>query len=333
MIVYTRTFNQMAGKRYRFNPQTLTYELVTIPLRIRFYRFLRKVLVAFILASLATMIFSYFFYTPKMYRINEYRNSLLLKYDLLNDRIAASREMLEEIRYRDNYVYRTLFAVDTLHIPGVYHEYPESKYQRFADDRYQPLIHSSWLDLDALSRMVYAESVSLDELFPLAMDKEKLAESIPAIWPIDKNLIRSIGSFGPRRDPVSGRGAQHDGMDFSGKIGTPIYATGNGQVMANPTGYAGYGLQIMIDHGFGYRTRYAHLSRIDVQPGQQVVRGEKIGELGNTGKSTGPHLHYEVIYRGRPVDPVSYFSREMSDEDFTQIIESAKNITFESDDY
>lgn len=323
----------MAAKRYRFNPQTLTYEVITLPFRIRFYRILRKILIAFLLASLATMLFSYFFYTPKMYRISQERNDLLLKYTLLNDRISNSSQRLEEIKQRDNYVYRTLFAVDTLKINGIYTPYPESKYAAFSDDRFAPLITSTWLELDALSRQLYAESVSLDQLYPLAADKEKMAESIPAIWPLDKKLIRNIGSFGGRADPISGRRARHEGMDFSGRVGTPIYATGNGRVMPLPTsGYSGYGRQVVIDHGFGYKTRYAHLNRIDVVPGQTVKRGEKIGEMGNTGKSTGSHLHYEVIFRGVPVDPVNYFSREMSDADFAQIIESAKDVNFESHD-
>lgn len=322
----------MAFKRYKFNPQTFTYEVVTLPLRIRFYRILRKLLIAFILASIATMLFSYFFYTPKMYQISQHRNDLLLKYSLLNERIDASTARLNEIKHRDNFVYRALFAVDTLKIDGIYTPYADTKYDHYTHDRFAPLIKSTWMDLDALSRQLYAQSLSLDQLYPLARDKEKLAESIPAIWPLDKKLIRSIGSFGGRADPISGRRARHEGMDFSGRIGTPVYATGNGQVMFNPKGYSGYGKQIMIDHGFGYRTRFAHLNKIDVVPGQFVKRGEKIGEMGNTGKSTGPHLHYEVHYRGVPVDPVNYFSREMSDADFAKIIETAKDVNFESND-
>ena len=319
----------MAAKRYKFNPQTKAYEVITLPLRIRFYRFLRHVLVAFLFASVVTVLFSYFFYTPKMHRINEQRNDLLLRYDLLNERIAGAAQTLGEIRHRDNSVYRALFAVDSLHIDGVYTPYPDSKYASFADDRFAPLIGATWASLDALGRRLYAESVSLDELYPLATDKELMAESIPAIWPLDKNNIRTIGKFGRRVDPVSGvPGTMHKGMDFSGNVGTPIYATGNGTVVI-PVGYSGYGHQVMIDHGFGYKTRYAHLSKILVEPGQQVVRGELIAEMGNTGKSVGPHLHYEVIYRNAAVNPVSYFSQEMSDADFQSIIESARETTFE----
>ncbi|MDR2936977.1 MAG: M23 family metallopeptidase [Rikenellaceae bacterium] len=319
-------------KRYRFNPQTLTYEVITIPFRVRFYRLLRKILIAFILASLANLAFSYFFYTPKMYRINKQREELVLQYNLLNNRIHAATARLDDIRRRDNGVYRALFAVDTMNIQGVYTPYPDAKYASLDEqDRFAPMIRRSWTDIDALGRRLYAESRSLDDLQPMAADKEKMTESVPAIWPLDKRKIRSIGAFGGRTDPVYGGRAFHEGMDFSGPVGTPIYATGNGRVMINPTGYAGYGRQIMIDHGFGYRTRYAHLSRIAVIPGQSVKRGEKIGELGNSGKSTGPHLHYEVIVRGTPVNPVNYFSKEMSDADFANIIASARETTFEVD--
>ena len=321
----------MAAKRYKVNPKTFTYEVSALPFRIRFYRFLRKILIAFILASLVNLLFAFFFYTPKMYRLTQHRNDLMMKYSLLNEKIGSAAARLEEIRERDNSVYRTLFAADTVHIDGVYTPYPEEKYATFKNDRFAPLITSTWMNLVALTRQLYARSVSLDELTLMAGDKEKMAESIPAIWPLDKRLIRNIGSFGGRADPISGYRARHEGMDFSGEIGTPIYATGNGRVMADPGPNTGYGKQVLLDHGFGYRTRYAHMSRITVMPGQHVKRGEKIGEMGNTGKSTGPHLHYEVHYLGIPVDPVNYFSREMSDEDFAKIIASAKEITYETE--
>ncbi|MCC8088301.1 MAG: M23 family metallopeptidase [Rikenellaceae bacterium] len=322
----------MARKRYKFNPETLKYEAIVLPFRIRFYRFLRSVLIAFMIATVINTIFSYFFYTPKMYRISRDRDNLLLKYQLLNDKISASNEILTTIMNRDKYVYRTLFAIDTMTIDGIYSHYPESKYRHFENDRFAPLIKQTWLRLDQFTKLVYAESVSLDQLMPMANDKSKMAESVPAIWPLDRSLIRNLGFFGRRRNPVTGRtGAMHEGMDFSGAIGTSIYATGNGVVVGIERKTTGYGRQILIDHGYGYRTRYAHLSKIDVVPGQIVKRGEKIGEMGNTGKSTGPHLHYEVIYRGTPVDPISYFSPEMSREDFVRIIENAQDIIYEAD--
>ena len=321
----------MAYRQYKFNPQTFTYELIAAPFKIRFYRFLRKVLIGFILASIVNLLFSYFFYTPKMYRIARNNNELVFKYNILQDKIAAANKKLAEIKHRDNNVYRSLFASDTLDIPGLYDPYPDTRYARLAGDPYTPLMTQAWHDLDDLNRLLYLESRSLDEMQTLALDKEDMALAIPAIMPIDRKKIRgNIGKFGMRLHPVLKRYIGHEGIDFGSPIGTPVYATGNGTVTKD-NALAGYGKQVLIDHGYGYRTRYAHLSKILVTPGQQVKRGEIIGEVGNTGRSTGSHLHYEVIYRGRHVDPFNYFRRDMSEAEFAKIIESAQTTTFEAD--
>ncbi len=322
----------MPRKHYKFNPQTLTYEVITAPFRIRFYRVLRKVLIGLILVSVMNFVASYFFYTPKMYRIVRHNRELALKYDILQDKIAAAMKKIEEIKHRDNNVYRSLFAADTLSVPGVYTDYPDWKYAPMQGDRYAELMVGTWKSLDAMARLLYLESLSLDDLQVLARDKEKMATAVPAIWPIDRRGLKGrIGAFGGRNHPVLGRYMMHTGVDLGGRVGAPVYATGNGRVIVEGGNRgSGYGLQVLVDHGFGYRTRYAHLSKILVTPGQTVVRGEKIGELGSTGRSTGPHLHYEVIYRGVPVDPINYFRRDMSEEDFRKIIETAAATTFEA---
>ncbi len=322
----------MAQKRYKFNPQTLTFEVIAIPFRIKFYRLLRKLLIAFILASIVNLLFSFFFYTPKMYRITQRNYELVLQYHLLGNKLAAAETRLREIRHRDYQVYRSLFGADTLDMPGVYTPYPESKYAPLQNDLYSSLMTATWLQMDAVARQLYLESKSLDELEVLARSKEKMAEAIPAIWPIDKRGLKGhIGAFGSRVNPVLKTILGHKGIDLGGKIGEPVYATGDGEVAFDHEGEGGYGKQILLNHGFGYKTRYAHLSKIDVVAGQKVKRGEKIGELGNTGRSTGPHLHYEVIYRGVPVDPLNYFSRDMSEEEFERIIASARTTTYEQE--
>ncbi len=320
----------MAKKEYKFNPQTLTYEVVTAPFRMRFYRGLRKILIGFILASIVNFAFSYFFYTPKMYRISRENAEIVMKYDLLQDKIAAMTRKIAEIKHRDHVVYRPLFGTDTLSIAGIYTPYPALKYQALRTDHFAPLMLSAWESLDAAARLLYLESRSLDELQLLSKDKEKRAVSIPAIWPIDRRELRGhIGAFGGRNHPILGRYLMHEGVDFGSRNGAAVYATGNGRVVLDNNAGRGYGLQVLVDHGFGYKTRYAHLSKILVTPGQFVVRGEKIGEVGNTGRSTGPHLHYEVIYMGKHVNPVNYFRRDMDEDDFREIIESAKATTYE----
>ena len=322
----------MAKKRYKFNPQTLTYEVIAIPLRIRFYRILRKILVGFILASIANLLFSFFFYTPKMYRISERNNELMLQYEMLGDKIRAATAKLDELRHRDNRVYRSLFGVDSLSVHGVYTPYPAAKYGSMKDDPYAPQMIGTWLELDRMTRLLYQESKSLDQLEVMAKSKELMADAIPAIWPIDRRNLRGhIGAFGSRVHPISGRISGHQGIDLGGRTGNPVYATGDGTVAFNNEGVRGYGLQVLIDHGFGYKTRYAHLSKILVSPGQKVKRGELIGEVGSTGRSTGPHLHDEVIYRGQHVDPINYFSRDMTEAEFEKIIESARATTYETE--
>jgi len=317
-------------------PQNTLYDFIrerfVLPARLWIYRYVRFVLVIFILALIANLVFSYFFYTPKMWALRRDNNEIVMKYELLNEKLTVSLNKVDEIRARDHNVYRSIFSADTLDVPIAWGSFSDEYYESAGYGRYAPLMIGTEKMIDALARRLYAESLSLDEIEVLAVDKDLMTESVPAIWPVDKNKVRGhIGAFGTRVDPVYRSIRRHEGMDFAGPVGTPIYATGNGRVIATPAGGHGYGRQIMIDHGFGYKTRYAHLSKIDVLPGEYVKRGEKIGEMGSTGKSTGSHLHYEVIHRGVPVNPINYFSRDMSIEDFRAIVESAREITYEDD--
>ncbi len=302
------------------------------PLRLRLYRLLRKGLVVIIVVCIINLIFSFVFHTPKANRIAAERSDLLLRLEALDNRIRAAETRLDELHARDLNVYRPLFGVDSLHIAGIYTPYPDSTYRAMKTQPFGERIVTSWRKLDALTRRLYLQSRSLDTLQLMAADKEKMATAIPAIWPIDKrNLRNSLGSYGGRFHPIYKRYIKHEGLDMPAHIGDPVYATGNGVVRSTDKGLRsrGYGQQILIDHGFGYQTRYAHLSRIDVQPGQVVRRGEQIGCVGNTGGSTGAHLHYEVIYRGHTVNPINYFRRDMSTEDFERIIRSARETTYE----
>lgn len=188
--------------------------MVTAPFRLRTYRLLRKVLIGFILVSIANVLFAYFFYTPKMYRITRANRELVLRYRILQDRIRTAQRQVDEIHERDNYVYRSLFATDTLDIEGIAEPYPASKYTSMADDDYAPLMVGTWMNIDRLARTLYAESVSLDELQQLSKDKEKMSAAIPAIWPIDRKSLHNnhIGAFNLRRiHPVLGYIRPHKG--------------------------------------------------------------------------------------------------------------------------
>ena len=283
-------FAPMSEKEYKFNPQTLAYEPVECPPRLRRYRTARRVLLLFIAAATLNLVVSMTYYTPKLSRLEQRGEQLTKEFEVLGERIAASDYKIDHVR-------------------------------------------SAWMALDAQSRLLYRQSRSLDELQIFSKDKEKMAASIPAIWPINKKDLRGpIGAYGRRLHPIYKRYIQHKGIDFGGRKGDPIYATGNGVVVHSEKGLRrkGYGQMLVIDHGFGYKTRYAHLSERIAKVGQEVKRGELIGYMGSTGGSTGPHLHYEVIYMGQNVDPINYFRRDMSEAELDRIIEQAKTTTFET---
>ena len=288
----------MARKKQTFDPHALTrevvsatHEVVTVPFRLRTYRVIRKILIIFIAVSIVNVVFANVFYTPKMYRILRENSELVFKYRLLQDKIRAEQRKLDEIHHRDNFVYRALFSADTLNIGGIYTPYPASKYAALAGDEYAPLMIGTWQQLDAFGRQLYRTSVSFDELQILAKNKENMSTAIPAIWPIDRQALRrGIEPFGYRNHPIYHRRILHKGIDLAANIGNNVYATGDATVQSTDLGQPrrGYGKQILLNHQYGYQTRYAHLSQIFVKPGEKVVRGQLIGKVGNTGGVTGP---------------------------------------------
>lgn len=323
----------MAKKEYRFNPDTLSYEEIKEPLRLRVYRVLRKGLVVFIAVCIVNIVYSSLYYTPKLRRIAREEEEYLMKYRILDNRIKVAGGKLAEIKDRDNNVYRRIFAADTLAIEGIYNPYPQDRYIYMSDDYYGSLMMNSWRELDAVSRLLYLQSRSLDELQMLAMAKENLATAVPAIWPIDRRNLRKIDRYGGRIHPIYKRWIFHKGIDLGAHTGDPVYATASGVVKSTDKGQrrVGYGQQVLIDHGFGYQTRYAHLSKIEVKPGQVVRKGEQIGLVGSTGGSTGPHLHYEVIYKSQTVNPINYLQNDMDEAEFEKIIATGNAATFETE--
>ncbi|MBR2116936.1 MAG: M23 family metallopeptidase [Alistipes sp.] len=298
--------------------------------RVGRYPLLRKLLVGFIVISLLNLIISYFLYTPKIFSIDNENRELVIKYNILQDRIRSLESKIDDIHHRDISVYRSLFSVDTLAIEGIYTPYAESKYATLQGDEYSTLMTDSWKSIDNLARKAYATTLSLDQLQILAKNKERMSFAIPAIWPIDRTQLEWFYSFGMRaRHPIYKTRKMHKGVDMSCKRGVPVYATGDAIVQMTDEGMRrrGYGRQILLNHEFGYQTRYAHLNKIFVKEGERVTRGQLIGEVGSTGGSTGPHLHYEVIYMGRHVNPVNYFNRNMSSDEYKQLMDKMKHNT------
>lgn len=314
-------------------PQEVIRQESTTPMRLRAYRLIRKILLGFILVSFANVLFSFFFLTPKMYSIHRENRDMVIKYRILQDRIRTAQQQVEEIRHRDRNVYRSLFSSDTLTLQGIYQEYPSEKYASMRGDEYEQLMIPTWKQLDQLARSLYATSLSLDELQQLSTDKEQMTTAIPAIWPMDRSALKShIGAFNPRRyHPILHRIQPHNGVDLPCARGTLIYATGDAVVdKAYPQGYnGGFGRQVILDHGFGYKTRYAHLDKVLVERGDTIRRGQVIGHAGNTGRSTSSHLHYEVLYKGRPVNPINYFNKDLTEAEYTKLMENMRETNYE----
>lgn len=314
-------------------PQEVTRQEATTPMRLRAYRLIRKILLGFILVSFANVLFSFFFLTPKMYSIHRENRDMVIKYRILQDRIRTAQQQVEEIRHRDRNVYRSLFSSDTITLQGIYQEYPSEKYASMRGDEYEQLMIPTWKQLDQLARSLYATSLSFDELQQLSSDKEQMTTAIPAIWPMDRSALKNhIGAFNPRRyHPILHRIQPHNGVDLPCARGTLIYATGDAVVdKAYAQGYnGGFGRQVILDHGFGYKTRYAHLDKVLVERGDTIRRGQVIGHAGNTGRSTSTHLHYEVLYKGRPVNPINYFNKDLTEAEYTKLMENMRETNYE----
>lgn len=233
---------------------------------------------------------------------------------------------MQGIQQRDDNLYRVILqadpVVDAVRKAGYG---GTNRYEELMDMANADLVINTTQKMDMLNRQLYIQSKSFDEVVDLCKDHDEMLRCIPAIQPVsNKNLKQTASGYGMRIDPIYKTAKFHSGMDFSANIGTPVYATGNG-VVKKAGWQSGYGKIIIINHGFGYETWYAHLNDYDVRVGQRVVRGEVIGEVGNTGKSTGPHLHYEVHVKGKVVNPVNYYFMDLSAEDYDKMIELAAN--------
>lgn len=285
------------------------------------YRIAFKLMVALLIAAASNILISMWIDTPKMAKIRRDNRRIEAEFDILQERIASAESLLQDIKHRDQQVYRPLLGIDTLDIPQVYAEYNDSKYDGLSDGAYSELIEGTWRDIDRLTRHLYYASVSLDATQDMAENKEEFSTVIPAIWPIDRTMLRSVSSlYGMRMHPRYGTWRMHEGIDLAAPRGTPVYATGNAVVL-RACWRPGYGQLIELNHGFGYKTRYGHLSQMFVNAGDSVIRGQIIGEVGNTGVSVGSHLHYEVRFRDNTVNPIHYFNKDMTPEAYVELME------------
>lgn len=312
-------------RRYNFNPETLAYELHKIPLRVKFSKGFLMFLVSLLTSTGYYMLYTkYFgFETPKMMTLLSKSEELSNRLDLMNKRFQEANNALISLQMRDNYVYRPVFGMEEIPqdvrnagFGGV------DRYSYLKNFDNSGLLERTAENLDMLYKKAFVQSKSFDEVIEQAKNADKLALSVPAIPPVNisSHRIRFSSGFGYRPDPFNGQYRMHTGVDLSGQVGEPIYATGNGKVVEIGYDFFGYGNFIIIDHGFGYKTRYAHLKASLVVMGKQVRRGEQIALMGNTGRSKGPHVHYEVIYQGRPVNPLNYYNRDIKPDEFLAMV-------------
>ena len=315
------------GQKYRYNPETLDYEKVESTTRQRIFKSLLVIAPAILLGFVFQFMFSFLFKSSNevALEIENKRTKAILEKQ--STQLDLALDVLENIEEKDNGIYRVIFNAEP---------FPEAQRQMGTggSDEYNDLKGLKLSDklienekkLKRLKKRLYAQSKSFDDVIEMAQEKENMLGAIPAIQPItNKDLTRIASGFGIRIDPHYHTKRMHQGLDFTAKTGTNVLATGNGVVEKIETKMWGYGKSIVINHGYGYKTRYAHLNAFNVKKGQKVTRGQIIGFVGSTGKSTAPHLHYEVEKNGKRVNPVHFFHSDLTPEDFEKIIEMSNN--------
>lgn len=314
----------MAKIKYYYDTESCRYERIKVSSWDIVLNLLGFLVVSSIIGLGIFFVTDHYFESPAKAALRKENDELKLYYNLLEKNLDETNKMLGVLEERDDDIYRVLFGVepiaDEVRAAGVggsnrYRELLEKGLER------EELILSNMQRIDKLKKQMYIQTKSYDEIMSMAKDKEALLASMPAIQPVsNKELKRLSSGFGMRMHPIYKVMKMHAGTDFSLPVGTPIYATGDGQIVYTRTKFSGYGKHIKIKHGFGYQTLYAHLSEFAVKSGQKVKRGQIIGYSGNSGGSTAPHLHYEVIKDNKKVNPVNYFYQDLSDEEYAEIL-------------
>lgn len=311
---------------YRYNNSTERYERVYPTGRERAMIMLRQAMIGIIVAAAAFAVVYAFFETPRERQLREKNELIEDRLNTLNRRADQALEVMADLAARDNNFYRVMMQSEPLsagqRMAGLERQRNYDAIDSMADSK---ILRLTTDKLDQLDQMLYSQSKSFDFLAQEISNASDRTAHIPAIQPISEKYLRAMASgYGYRRDPVYGTTKFHEGMDFSSPIGTPVYATGDGTV-THASWQSQYGNLIEINHGYNYTTRYAHLSEILIKPGQSVKRGDLIGKVGNTGKSTGSHLHYEVRFRGQPQNPVNYYFYDLTPEEYDKMILEAEN--------
>ena len=323
----------MAKIKYYYDKKTLSYKRIKLSPFKKFQRILFFLITSLFSGLLMIFIFFTFFDSPKEKMLNREIENMVFQYNQIKDKLNQISLVMADLQNRDDNIYRVIFEAEP--IPNSIRKAGYggvNRYEALKGYNNSDLIINTTKKLDQISKQLYIQSKSFDEIIELAKHKSEMLAAIPAIQPVsNKNLSRMASGFGPRIDPIYKTKKFHAGMDFSAKTGTPIYATGNGKVIRVRKSRKGYGNHVKIDHGYGYVTLYAHMQKYIVKKGQKVKRGEVIGYVGNTGKSVAPHLHYEVHKNGKKVNPVNFFYNDLTSEEYEKmiILSSQNNQSFD----
>ena len=313
----------MAKHKYKFNPESLSYTKVEKSTKRKVFIFLTYFFASIVLSVLYFLVFSVFFDSPKEKGLKRQISELKVNYQIVDEELNKIEAVLTDLQDRDDNIYRTIFEVEPVH--STIREAGTggtNKYRDLEKIENSEIVIDVKSRLDKIMKKMYVQSTSYDEVIDLAKNKEEMLASIPAIQPIsNKDLKRTASGWGYRIHPIYKIRKFHYGMDFTAPIKTDVYATGNGVIESITSSKRGYGNQIVINHGYGYKTRYAHLYDFNVKEGQKVRRGDVIGFVGSTGLSTAPHLHYEVMLNGKKVNPVNYYFNDLSAEEYERMIE------------
>ena len=317
---------QLRKTRYQINPKTLAMERVEMGFRYWLRRSGWYLIGGFCIGIVFFLVFFYFFPSPRESQLQQQNRNLEAQLQVLNSQVDQMQIVMKDFEQRDENLYRVLFGAEPIPLSvrtGANRRI--AYYDSIARMTNSQLASDLTMKVDLLAKETYIQAKSYDELLALAKTQEVRMENLPAIQPVlNKDLKRTASGYGMRIDPVYHVRRFHAGMDFSAPVGTDVFATGNAKVVF--TGWKqGYGNTVELDHGFGYTTLYAHLYKILVHSGQNVKRGDVIALVGNTGKSTGPHLHYEVRYQDKPLDPRNFYFYDLTPEQYDQMIQLSNN--------
>jgi murein DD-endopeptidase MepM/ murein hydrolase activator NlpD len=311
--------------KYFYNTNTLRYEKLETPLRVKLLRVLGFISAAIVTAIIIVSIAYRYFPSATERRLIQDNQELQQQFEVLEERTKKIQQQVTELEKRDNEVYRTIFEADPIPDSVRAKEIASQKENQLVMKMANFQLENSIVEtINNLSNRINSQERSYNEIAEFIKDKETLLASTPAIQPVSNSDLKRVASgFGYRIDPVYKTVKLHNGLDFAAPQGTPIYATANGTIRVAANTGTGYGNHVVINHGYGYETLYGHMFRIKVKVGQKVKRGEIIGWVGSTGKSTGPHCHYEVNKNGRHLDPVYFFYNDLTPEQYDRLLKLA----------